>query len=104
MNTMRVALCPVVRSVRKRLELSPLNNEQEVTFTYPERLYDMNLRADVPVDSFLVIAPSDEARWRTSIGNNFFVSDGTAERMENVLLIVPRGVRIEEVLTPAPKK
>ena len=77
----------------------PLNNEQEVTFSYPERLYDMNLRADVPSDSFLVVAPSEEARWKTSIGNNFFVNDGTAERMENVLLIVPRGVRIEEVLS-----
>jgi hypothetical protein len=99
-DTMRVALCPVVRSVRKRLELTPLNNEQEVSFTYPEHLYNMNLRADVQVDSFLVVAPSEEARWASSIGNNFFVSDGKAERLENVLLIVPRGVRIEQVITP----
>ncbi len=100
LNTMRVALCPVVRSVRKRLELSPLNKEQEITFTYPERLYDVNLRADVPVDSFLVIGPSEEASWRSSIGHNFFVTQGAAERMENVLLIVPKGIRIDEL----PKK
>jgi hypothetical protein len=95
-NAMRVALCPMVRCVTKRLEHSALNNELEVTYAAPQRLYDLNLRADVPLDSFLVIAPSGEATWSTSIGNNFFMSNGTAERLENVLLIVPRPIQIEE--------
>ena len=99
-QTMRIAVCPVVRSKIKRLEFSPLNKAQEITYTAPERLYDLNLKTDVPADSFLIVAPSDEATEATSIGNNFFITEGAAERMENVLLIVPRSIRIEQVANP----
>jgi hypothetical protein len=94
-NTMRVALCPVVRAAQKRLEWSPMNNEIEISYTAPQRLYDLNLRTDVPVDSFLIIAPSSEATWPTSIGNNFLVTPGDAERMETVLVVVPASIRVE---------
>ena len=96
-NTMRVTLCPVVRAQYKRLEWSPLNNEIEISYTAPQRLYDLNLRTDVPVDSFLIVAPSSEATWPTSIGNNFLVTPREAERMETVLLVVPAAMRIELV-------
>lgn len=99
-QTMRVALCPTVRAKQKRLEWSPRNNELEVTYTAPQRMYDLNLRTDVPVDRFLIVAPSGEASWPTSIGSNFFVTDGTAERMENIFLIVPAAVRIEPGAAP----
>lgn len=94
-GTMRVALCPVVRATQKRLEWTPLNNEIEITYTAPQRLYDLNLTTDVPLDSFLIIAPSSEATWPTSIGNNFLVTPGDAERMEMVLLVVPAAMRVE---------
>jgi len=55
----------------------------------------LNLRVDVPVESFFVVAPSGEATWPTSVGNNFFVSDGAADRLETVLLMVPRIVKIQ---------
>ena len=96
-NQMRIALCPVVRAQQKRLEWTPLNNEIEISYTAPQRLYDLNLRTDVPVDSFLIVAPSSEATWPTSIGNNFLVTPGEAERMETVLLVVPAAIRIELV-------
>jgi hypothetical protein len=96
-NTMRVALCPVVRAQQKRLEWSPLNNEIEISYTAPQRLYDLNLRTDVPLDSFLIVAPSSEATWPTSIGNNFLVTPGDADRMETVLLVVPAAMRVELV-------
>ncbi|MEO6437236.1 MAG: hypothetical protein ABIP55_15955 [Tepidisphaeraceae bacterium] len=99
-GTMRLALCPTVRSVRKRLQFSPLNHEQEVLFTAPEKLYNLNLSCDVPLDHFLVIAPSSEATWRTSVGNTFFITEGPAEKLENVLLVVPRLMRIEQVPNP----
>jgi hypothetical protein len=95
-DTMRIALCPMVRGTRKKLEYSVMNNELgEVAYVAPERLYDLNLRADVDSHSFLVVAPSAAATWPTSIGNSFFVTDGPAERMETVLLIVPRTVKFE---------
>ncbi len=95
-GTIRIVLCPVVKEHRKRLEWLAGNKEQEVAFTQPRRYYDVNLRADVAVDSFLVVAPSAEATWPGSIGNRFFVQDGAAEQMENVLLLVPRQVTVTE--------
>ena len=96
-GVMRLALCPVVREARKRIQFSPLNHEQEVLFTSPEKIYDVNLRCDIPVDHFLVVAPSSESTWRTSIGNSFFITEGAAERLENVLLIVPREIRLDMI-------
>ncbi len=94
-GSMRVTLCPVVRATQKRLEWTPLNNEIEITYTAPQRLYDLNLRTDVAIDSFLIVAPSSEATWPTSIGNNFLVTPGDADRMETVLLVVPAAMRVE---------
>ena len=95
-GTIRVVLCPVVKEHRKRLEWIAGNKELEVAFTQPKRYYDVNLRADVAVDNFLIVAPSAEASWPHCIGNRFFVQDGAAEQMENVLLIVPRQVAVTE--------
>jgi hypothetical protein len=96
-DTMRLALCPVVRATRRHLEYSSMNNELgEVKYVAPERIYDLNLRTDVPVGNFLIVAPSQQANWPTSIGNAFFVNDGAAEKMETVLLIVPKSVHLEE--------
>ena len=96
-GVMRLALCPTVRSMRKRIQFSPMNNEQEVLFTAPEKIYDINLRCDVPVDHFLIVAPSSESTWRTSIGSQFFIAEGAAEKLENVLLIVPHAIQIDLV-------
>ncbi len=95
-NQLRIVLCPVVKELRKRLEWMAGNKEQEVSFTQPKRYYDVNLRADVAVGSFLIIAPSRESTWPGSIGNRFFVQDGAAEQMETVLLLVPRQVAMFE--------
>jgi hypothetical protein len=96
-RTMRVVICPVVRSKFKRLEFTPMNREMEFNYVAPERLYDLNLQADIPAGDFLIVAPSSEATWPTSIGNNFFITEGPAEKLENVLLVVPRAIRIEPV-------
>jgi hypothetical protein len=89
----RVALCPVVKAVRTRLEFTAKENKEfELTSVRPEHLYQVNLRADVPPDSFLIVAPSAEATWPTSIGNRFLVHSEAAEQTESVLLIVPRQV------------
>jgi hypothetical protein len=89
----RVALCPVVKSTRKRLEFTTTNAEREITYISPERLYDLNLVVDVPADHFLIVAPSSEATWPASIGNNFLVHNGPSERYEDVLIFVPTLVR-----------
>ena len=95
-GTVRIVLCPTVKEHRKRLEWLAGNKEQEVAFTQPVRYYDVNLRADVKVDNFLIVAPSAESTWPGSIGNRFLVQDGAAEQMENVLLFVPKQVAVME--------
>ena len=104
----RVAMCPTVRTLRRKLEYTVMNDElPEIRLTFPERLYDLNLRADVPLDNFLVIAPSSEGKWPTSVGNAFLKKDGAAERLEQVILLVPRPYLIESPATadagPNPK-
>ncbi len=87
---LRMTLCPVVRSQRKLLQFTPGNEERELAYVKPERFYDLNMRVDIPRDSFLVVAPSTDAARPTSVGQAFLTADGPAERMEQVLLVVPR--------------
>lgn len=95
-DTVRLTLCPVVRSTRKRLEYSSLNKEDaEIVYKAPEHLYELNLRADVPLNTFFVVSPSGAATWPTSVGNTFLVNDGAAERMETVLLLVPQIIKMQ---------
>lgn len=95
-GSMRLTVAPLVRSQRKRLDYSILNNElAEVQFVSPEMFYDCNLRVDVPIESFIVIGPSPEAATSTSIGGTFLVKDGKSQREEQVLIIVPRPFRVE---------
>lgn len=93
----RLSLSPMVRAMRKRLQYTALNGELEVQgFINPEVIYDLNCRVDIPQDSFLILTPSPSASRPTSIGNAFFMKDGPAERMEQVVLVVPRGIKVEQ--------
>jgi hypothetical protein len=93
-GSVRVKVCPVVRVIRQQLEYNPLNEEQEVRLVRPERIYDLSLEADVPLDHFLVVAPSSEGKWPTSIGRTFLIQDGETEQLEQVLVMVPRPYRL----------
>jgi hypothetical protein len=87
---LRVKLCPMVRSVRKKLGTALLDGQREFQYVSPERLYDLKLAADIPLGTFLVIAPSEYAKAPTSVGNAFLMKDGPADREEQVLILVPR--------------
>lgn len=88
---MRLLVSPIVRADRKRLEYSVLNDERaEVKLVNDEMLYACNLRLDVPLQSFIVIAPSPEAAWPLSVGNAFLINQGKAQLEEQVLIIVPK--------------
>ena len=91
----RVTLCPVVRCTRGEFQISVTNEEREYEFVKPERLYDLNLCCDVPVNGFLVVAPSTMAKWSATLGNAFLVDGGAAERFEHVLLMVPRPTHLQ---------
>jgi hypothetical protein len=94
-DEVRVSLVPVVRSARRRLEVRGSGPDRQIQYVNPERLFDLNLLVDLPTDSFLVVAPSTDGQWPTSIGNRFLVVDGASERFEQVLLLVPQVHRLE---------
>jgi hypothetical protein len=92
----RVKVCPLVRGMRKRYEVSVRGEEREVRYVQPEQLYDLNLEAEIPPGSFLVIAPSQQGLWPMNVGNTFLTRDGPAEQFELVLLLVPRLTAVDE--------
>jgi hypothetical protein len=93
----RISMCPVVKTMRTRLEFTEKGTEREFTYTKPERIYDCNLRTDVPPGHFMIVAPSEEATRSSSIGNSFLLNEGPTERLESVLLFVPN-----QATLPAP--
>jgi hypothetical protein len=96
----RVTMCPLVRCTRGEFQITVNNTEREYEYVHPERLYDLNLCCDVPLQGFLVVAPSTMAKWDATLGNAFLVDGGAAERFEHVLLMVPRPTQVQEVPHP----
>ena len=90
-----LAVSPTIQSLRTYYQYSVLENETEIKEVRPEYLYNLNLRVVIPPDSFLVVAPSRESKWPTTLGNAFFHIDGKAEQLEQVLVLAPHaGSRI----------
>jgi hypothetical protein len=97
LGDVRLAIAPVVRLTKKRLEFTPLNNEQEIEFKTSESIYQ-NLTVDIPQDYFLILGPgADASRDVTSLGNRFFMKEGPAEQTEQVLVVVGRPFRTDEL-------
>ncbi len=93
---LRVTMSPRVRSTRKQVIYTALGNEHEYAFTYPEKALDVNLRADVPQDFLLVVAPSEEANLESSLGRAFLMQDSPTEKQEHVLFMVPHMYKVED--------
>jgi hypothetical protein len=93
-----VKACPIVRGLRETYNVSILNNEQtQIEPRHIDHLYDMRLEAAVPMNDFLIIAPSKQAATlSTSIGATFLFGDGPAAPVEHVLIAVPRTFRSDE--------
>jgi hypothetical protein len=94
-DLIRVALTPLIRSQRKRLEVitHKVRDDEppmrEIAYVAPEYLFDLGVDASVPPGRFLVVAPSSEATGG-SVGEAFLVGEGLGQRVEKVLLLVPR--------------
>jgi hypothetical protein len=92
-----VALTPLVRSQRKRLEVVMRRAhpedppEREILYRSPEWLFDLGLDVTVPPGKFVVVAPSTEAMSGT-VGDVFLMGEGLGQRAEKVILLVPRRV------------
>ena len=91
-DAVELTMAPAVNSRRKRLEYTVRGNEAEIEYVEPQTLYDLNLRVDLPLDHFLVVAPSAEVSQPTSVGSAFLTEDEPTERVEKVLVVVPQAV------------
>lgn len=98
----RISLTPVVRGRERRLKYSmtPDKQDWEIHEVVDESNYDATISADVPLESMLVVAPSVEARWPTSLGATFWVDPTPSQQLERLMVVIPHGYVREE--TPSP--
>lgn len=101
-NELHVTISPTVRATRTRLEFKYNGDQREIVEVRPEYLYDLNLQTVIPTESFLIMAPSPQAKWPTSLGSAFLLLDGNADQKEQILVLVPRSMR-RPTANPAPK-
>jgi hypothetical protein len=94
-GAVRFSLCPVVYDQKSQLRFTPLNQEYETPLADADRIYDVGLTADVPDDSFLVVAPSSDAARATSIGSHFLIQQDKTQKLEQVIVIVPTFLRLD---------
>ncbi len=95
-SAVRVTVCPVVHSDRPRMQFTPRNREIQTHESETDHIYDLSLTADIPEDSFFIIAPSADAARRTSIGGAFLTKSDATQRREQVILIVPTFLRVDQ--------
>jgi hypothetical protein len=100
-----VKVCPIVRGLRRYFRTTIYNEESQFELTQPEHLYDMRIEARLPLNDFLIVAPSTDARKSTSMGHTFLTTEGHAGPVEHCLVIVPRAYRTDEPTTqPQPRR
>jgi hypothetical protein len=94
-SAVRMTICPIVHSLRRHTDFTLMNQEYQSTEKETDRLYDLNLTADIPENCFFIIAPGPDAKRRTSLGNCFLIKQSPTERREQVIMIVPTFIRVD---------
>ena len=104
-GAVRLSLMPTIRATQKKLiyALRPGREDRELTYVTPETPFRANLRTDVPVNYFLVIAPSPTAITPDLLGWSFFMAASDSVKQEHVLVIVPRAFEREGVASRSDK-
>lgn len=95
----RLSMLPTIRATQKKLIYALLPGRPDKDFSYlvAETPINVNLRVDMPVTRFMIIAPSREANWPSSLGKAFFSKDTPSEKQERVLIVVPHAFKREGV-------
>lgn len=95
-NKVTLNISPLIRGQRSQIVVTGSGNEREVDYQKPESIYDLGISLELPLDRFLVIAPSAQSRINTSIGRLFFTRDDPAQQMECAIIVVPQSLRLVE--------
>lgn len=88
-DSVRVSMTPVVRSNDPRMIVTEQGNDYQVVEHRETNILDVSLRADVRLGEFLIVAPSDDSGWETSLGRQFFCRERDGERLERVYVLIP---------------
>ena len=99
-NAVRIGVRPVVKGLQRETRVRANGQDYLVDEGYESTPLDVQVLADVPLGSFLLVSPSPDGQWDTSVGKVFFADQNDGEPMERILLIVPQ--RIEVVQTGGP--
>jgi hypothetical protein len=94
-----LTIAPAVRSQRSRLEVLQRTGEiREIRTVKPESLYDLGLTVELPLDHFLIVSASPQARDAVNVGQAFFTRNDPARQMERVLIVETRQKGILQAL------
>ena len=99
-----VTVTPQIREERTELRYTVRNNAQELTFVHPDQKFDLQLSVNVPLNNFLIIAPSADADISSSIGHTFLHEESPGQEYETILLISPQPFQLEGPKPPAATK
>jgi len=97
-DRIRIALTPTVRAYDKKPQYTTTGGkaDRELKFVAEESHYDTNLRTDLGLNSALIIAPSVEARFNSTLGNAFLIVRTPSEELERLIVIIPRAFKRDE--------
>lgn len=85
-----IAIAPMIRGHKQKFAIANPETLQ-VRMVPPETLYDLGVQVELALNECLVIAPSSAALENPSlVGRAFLMEDRPAERIEHVLVIIPR--------------
>jgi hypothetical protein len=102
-DRIRLALTPTVRALDKKIvyTATPGKDDRDVRTIVEESHYDTNLRTDLSLSNALVIAPSVEARYETTLGHAFLIQQTPSEELERLIVIIPRAFKRDAAATAA---
>ena len=98
----RITVVPVISYQRTEILYTARNEAQPYTFGHKRFEFDLKLQVDVPLDHFLILAPSSEAEDHTaSLGNKMLCFDQNGQQYETVLVLAPQPFVFDSPTTPA---
>ena len=101
-DALRVSMTPSIAHRFRDLRITPAGRERPQTVEDETMFHDVNLRVDVPVGDFLLVAPSDDSDLATSLGHALLREERGPDLVERALLIVPTVREIQPLLNDAP--
>jgi hypothetical protein len=101
LGDIEVTVTPFIRAERTEIMYTVRNEGHELMFTRPEQFFHLGLKVEVPLNNFLIVAPSADADISSSIGHTFLHEEGPGQEYETVLLISPQPFQLGEPKAPA---